>query len=352
MAQGSPEYGLPDECELPEWFAATYEVFYDDDDEELAKSRPMQKALRKKLKISDAGGLRQTQVTLLGGALSTVLEPSEVPGMVALFLKWLGKRGKPHKPPGVCLPPHDGPASGSPHMTLTSVLVRAGETALVTIGLPDVKAPPRFGKVGAGATSNSPNFKEAMRPAPGIDKKNVVTPPWVDEAIEQARLAHQKALARGKMKTRQLTTAVHAMATFSVNEYGVNVASNIPGFYGEMGQQLAEKVLDEAHEASMPLDHDAVQLGKTIQTRAGAFKRGGTNGSVVPVVISRVNVKSPLRALEAAGKITISSPEQGLLAGPPKSAPPKGTAARTSLGTPSTDGRYVRCPFAYSTHLD
>lgn len=101
MAQGTPQYGMPDDTEVFEWLKGTYALVYHDDPEELAKLEPMAKAVRKRLKVEDCGGLRACPSARLGGALATVLEASEVDGMTRAWYKWLGPaRGTPHVPPG------------------------------------------------------------------------------------------------------------------------------------------------------------------------------------------------------------------------------------------------------------
>ena len=128
--------------------------------------------------------------------------------------------------------------------------------------------------------------------------------------MHQVKLARAKAEQRHSKKVPPLTPGIHALATMAVNEFGVNACSNVPGIYPELGKRFVGELGDES-------DLDPKVVGNSIKTRAGALKRGGEWGCVVAVKIHRADVQSPLRVLEAAGKITITSPEARALAPAP-----------------------------------
>ena len=71
-----------------------------DDDEELQRIPYLVKALRKKLKVFDVGGLRQASASRLSSAFAEVLTEEEMPGVINMILKYLGSVGHPHIPPG------------------------------------------------------------------------------------------------------------------------------------------------------------------------------------------------------------------------------------------------------------
>ena len=92
--------------------------------------------------------------------------------------------------------------------------------------------PLRFGKEGAGRSSNSPNFKEASRPPPGIARHQFVIPVWAQEQLDQQVAAFNAAKAsnaagRNKALKAAITPAVHVMAACAINELGVNPAKAV-----------------------------------------------------------------------------------------------------------------------------
>ena len=135
--------------------------------------------------------------------------------------------------------------------------------------------PIRFGKVGAGGASHSPNFKEAIRPPPGIMRSDFVVPDWATEQLD-AHVAVFKAATGStatKAKNAAIADAVHVLAAVAVNELGIQPAKAVSGIYPELGNRMASK-MPYAEVAG----GDALCYAKKIQTRGNSFKRGGLYG--------------------------------------------------------------------------
>ena len=104
MHPSAPLFNAADDMDIFEWLQQTWGQVFKDDVEELSKIRPMQKALLKVLKVSDAGSLRMATRSRLELALAKVVSADEVPGTILLFCKFLGVRGNPHELPGKLWP--------------------------------------------------------------------------------------------------------------------------------------------------------------------------------------------------------------------------------------------------------
>ena len=233
--------------------------------------------------MSDVGALRRATLSRLEAALAKAVSTDEVPGTILLFSKFLGVRGTPH--------------------------TFAGEVEQPDRASQQEAAAPRFGRPSAGHSSTSPNFRKAMRPAPGISRHDVVLPGWVQDVLDKATEAHPWTIGSSQnkpaKKSCQLTDAIHALATFGYNEFGVGVATSIAGFYPEMGSRLAIAVPYDAIVGG-----DAIDYGSSIQTFANSIKRGGLHGKVIKLRVPSLEVQSPLKKLAAAGKVQLHSPSQ------------------------------------------
>ena len=100
MAQGTPSYDLPGGTPMQQALDATFGQVFHDDEEELEKIPLIAQAMKKVLYATEWNDLRQASSCRFELALARAVGPEEVPALMQMMCKFLGKPNHPHVPPG------------------------------------------------------------------------------------------------------------------------------------------------------------------------------------------------------------------------------------------------------------
>lgn len=158
---------------------------------------------------------------------------------------------------------------------------------------------------GAGGANNSANFAEAIRKSDqalsSIKLSNLLTAEEYSELKEWADSLTPVSKARDFVFQ---TRAIHPIAAACIHKFGIQPATSRVGIYDHLGLEL-RKLIHPSKLQKAPANY-----GAKIATRASGFKRGGSKGKQMEVVMTKeyLEASSPMRFLEKAGKVHRVSP--------------------------------------------
>ena len=157
---------------------------------------------------------------------------------------------------------------------------------------------------GAGGANNSANFAEAIRKSDqalsSIKLSNLLTAEEYSELKEWADSLTPASKARDFVFQ---TRAIHPIAAACIHKFGIQPATSMVGIYDHLGLELQKLI----HPSKLQKPGN---YGAKIATRASGFKRGGSKGKQMEVVMTKeyLEASSPMRFLEKAGKVHRVSP--------------------------------------------